>query len=568
MPADDPSLASGPLCPPHLDSGGGESRALMFAALTEGPPGLARLRRGAGRLAADLRGPGGLRDANAAPAAQQFLEALLAASGTIYLTGSPGAGRKSLLRWLTPALDLAGHPASEGAEPLFPITLTLADPARLASAPLTPTAPALRLAVLAADRLLGSVDLNLIRLLRQDSAAPLILFINQIDRLDDPALDLPEIEARLRAEAGRQNGVFGAVPQVIFGSLAWAQAALRGALGDLPAASKEALLSYAALREDEGEAPEAEDTPAAHVWRLAGLPALWQAIDRLLVEGALAGQLARLTRQFQSVRAPLPEARGDEAPMRPLATAPRRRPAPHTALPLPETLRQAETLGRDLLAALESEGIALQTAFRTGLHLWVQEAESAALFDMARRAGEGGPLPAWHWHNPRLDLRLHRLCRTHALACQRLGERQMKAGTRAFAALASAAHVPRPAASLSSESKGREGKAPAAFARARAAADSGLKGPAAKRALGWQAPLGHSRTAQIAAFRRMLSARLNKLEADLMRWAEAGPMEGARNRCLGFLRRETEALMARARGEGQGLKAPRRPLQGPRAKKG
>lgn len=564
---DAPAEGAGPLGPPAPEGLAPASRALMFAALTEGPPGLARLRRGAAQLAATLRGPRGLLDAGAAPAAQQFLDELLAGGGTLYLTGSPGAGRKSLLRWLAPALDLAGHGARDDAPPLFPVDITLTEAARLAHAPLAPLRPALRLAVLAADRLLGSIDLNLVRLLRQDSAAPLVLFVNQIDRLDDPALDLPEIEARLRSEAGRQGASFGTL-HVVFGSLAWAKAALRGALGDLPPTSKEALLSYAALREDEGEAPEADDTPAAHVWRLAGLPALWQVIDRLLVEGALAGQLARLTRQFHSVCAPLPETAGTAAPARALPAAPRRRPNLAPALPLPETLRQAELLGRDLLAGLESEGLGLHAAFRAGLQAWVNEAESAALFDMARRAGEGGPLPAWQWHNPRLDLHLHRLCRTHALACQRLGERQMKTGARAFAALASAAHVPRPAASLTGEGKGRFAKAPTAFAKARAAADTGLKGPAAKRALGWQAPVGHSRAAQIAAFRRMLSARLGKLEADLLRWAEAGPMEGARSRCLAFLRRETEALIARARSESQGAKAPRRPLQGPRAKKG
>ncbi|MGQ0611122.1 MAG: dynamin family protein [Paracoccaceae bacterium] len=132
--------------------------------------------------------------------------------------------------------------------------------------------------VLSAQQALSATDLGLLRLIATLSARDVILFVNRIDELSDPAAQVPQIEAQVRQTLARHNGPAGA--EIVFGSALWATKALAGAVGDLPQASGGALVNWAeaALAE-----PDQTPEPAEMVWHLSGLPALHRAISRRMV---------------------------------------------------------------------------------------------------------------------------------------------------------------------------------------------------------------------------------------------------------------------------------------------
>lgn len=143
--------------------------------------------------------------------------------------------------------------------------------------------------VLSAHQALSSTDLGLLRLLAALNARDVILFVNRIDELSDPAAQVPQIEAQVRQTLARHNGPEGA--EIVFGSAFWATKALAGAVGDLPQASGAALVNWAeaALAE-----PEQTPEPAEMVWHLSGLPALHRAIARQMVTALGQPHLLRI----------------------------------------------------------------------------------------------------------------------------------------------------------------------------------------------------------------------------------------------------------------------------------
>ena len=74
--------------------------------------------------------------------------------------------------------------------------------------------------VLSAYQALSSVDLGLLHLLRTMPAESVVLFVNRIDELSDPAREIPVIEESIRSVLDRR-GLKGAVP-ILFGSARWA----------------------------------------------------------------------------------------------------------------------------------------------------------------------------------------------------------------------------------------------------------------------------------------------------------------------------------------------------------
>lgn len=141
--------------------------------------------------------------------------------------------------------------------------------------------------VLSAHQALSSTDMALIRLISHVKSRDVIIFVNRIDELSDPAAQVPQIRDSIAGTLEKHKGPTGG--EVIFGSALWASYALNLQLDRLPAASDRALSNWAAR---EGGSLRARDE--ATVWKLSGLPDLQAAIGQRIVTGIGAATLQRI----------------------------------------------------------------------------------------------------------------------------------------------------------------------------------------------------------------------------------------------------------------------------------
>lgn len=133
--------------------------------------------------------------------------------------------------------------------------------------------------VLSAHQALSSVDMALIRLISNVKSREVIIFVNRIDELSDPAVQVPEIHDSIQRTLRDHQGPEGV--QVLFGSAYWANKALTGA-EDMDMDSAAALENWAAAVKP-GQAVSVE-TPEL-LWLLSGVPALFAALSERIVEG-------------------------------------------------------------------------------------------------------------------------------------------------------------------------------------------------------------------------------------------------------------------------------------------
>lgn len=145
--------------------------------------------------------------------------------------------------------------------------------------------------VLSAHQALTAVDMALIRLISTVRSREVVIFVNRIDELSDPAGQVPEIESSIRQTLKDQSGPVDA--RIVFGSAFWACRALSGDLGNMPPESSAALLNWAegTLR-DGGDDRSAAET----IWRLSGVPALFAALAERIAEGAGREQIDKVSR--------------------------------------------------------------------------------------------------------------------------------------------------------------------------------------------------------------------------------------------------------------------------------
>ncbi len=150
--------------------------------------------------------------------------------------------------------------------------------------------------VLSAHQALNSVDLGLIRMIANVKSRSVVIFVNRVDELADPAQQIPEIKASLLQTLADHNGP--ADPCVIFGSALWANAALNGATDDLPQASLQALRDYRGL----GETDQVEDTDPAHVaWVYSGVPDLFDALGERIAESSGQKLISHVRRRARNI---------------------------------------------------------------------------------------------------------------------------------------------------------------------------------------------------------------------------------------------------------------------------
>ena len=132
--------------------------------------------------------------------------------------------------------------------------------------------------VLSAGQALTSVDMALVRMISTLKSREVIIFVNRIDELSDPANQLIEIEDSIRRTLKNNDGPQDA--QIIFGSAYWAGKVLHGELGDMSDANANALLN---LTKAVLGTTNIDQPPADHVWEMSGLPALMRALSSQIV---------------------------------------------------------------------------------------------------------------------------------------------------------------------------------------------------------------------------------------------------------------------------------------------
>ncbi|MEO0702145.1 MAG: dynamin family protein [Pseudomonadota bacterium] len=126
--------------------------------------------------------------------------------------------------------------------------------------------------VLSAHQALSTVDLALIRLISNIPTREVMIFVNRIDELSDPATQVPEIEQSIRETLQEHKGP--ATAEILFGSALWANHVLDPNAGELSEASAAALENWADDRlEDGGNKSDAEVA-----WELSGVPAVYAAL--------------------------------------------------------------------------------------------------------------------------------------------------------------------------------------------------------------------------------------------------------------------------------------------------
>ncbi|WP_227268604.1 dynamin family protein [Roseobacter weihaiensis] len=202
--------------------------------------------------------------------------------------------------------------------------------------------------VLSAHQALSSTDMALIRLISNVKSRDVIIFVNRIDELSDPASQIPQITQSISETLKKHKGP--AEAEVIFGSALWASYALQTHLEALPTSSIRALQN---LMQADAEAPSGVD--AATTWRLSGVPALQDAIAERIVQGSGAATLQRIGSSAKNLAAGLAAADRIGAMDASLRTT--------TALTSAEAHELMDQLCARHKAALASEFDALLAAF-------------------------------------------------------------------------------------------------------------------------------------------------------------------------------------------------------------
>lgn len=156
--------------------------------------------------------------------------------------------------------------------------------------------------VLSAHQALSSMDMGLIRLIANVKSREVVIFVNRIDELADPAAQVPEIRDSILQTLEDNNGPDD--PQVIFGSAYWANLALAEDLNEIVSESANALFNWAEASLDSGAAGMSTHEL---VWQLSGVPALYKALAERIYEGPgteiLAASRKRALNLVSGVRA-------------------------------------------------------------------------------------------------------------------------------------------------------------------------------------------------------------------------------------------------------------------------
>lgn len=132
--------------------------------------------------------------------------------------------------------------------------------------------------VLSATQALTSVDMALIRMISNLKSREVIIFVNRVDELSDPANQMTEIEDSIRETLRTHDGPQEA--EIIFGSAYWAGKVLTGDLQGMHQASASSLLS---MTEALLGSTMIDQSPADLIWEMSGMPRLMRAMSEQVV---------------------------------------------------------------------------------------------------------------------------------------------------------------------------------------------------------------------------------------------------------------------------------------------
>ncbi len=150
--------------------------------------------------------------------------------------------------------------------------------------------------VLSAHQALSTVDLALMRLIANIPTRGVIIFVNRVDELADPAREIPEIRASILKTLAAQG--VSRDTEVVFGSAHWATHAMTRTLGAIGQASAEALIN---LAEFEAARTAPEKDPFSMVWTLSGVPALERAVANRIIETEGAESIASISSAARNI---------------------------------------------------------------------------------------------------------------------------------------------------------------------------------------------------------------------------------------------------------------------------
>ena len=151
--------------------------------------------------------------------------------------------------------------------------------------------------VLTAQQPLSANDVALLRILRGLHKERVVVFINRIDQLRNPAVDGQRLLAHVRT---RLNQEFPAshIP-IILGSAWWGSCALSQTNADLVGAANEPFRAYAESlwnggAEANGEMPARPDDLRQSLQLCSGIPSVLRALDQLMLRGSDAHAIRQL----------------------------------------------------------------------------------------------------------------------------------------------------------------------------------------------------------------------------------------------------------------------------------
>lgn len=150
--------------------------------------------------------------------------------------------------------------------------------------------------VLSAHQALTTMDMALLRIICAVDAREIIIFVNRMDELTDPAAEEARIRASIRKTLSRV-GIDDDI-EILFGSGYWAQAAIENAVADMAPASLRSLESWAQAH-DRALTTAADRKSAAR--DASGILPLLTAVSQRIVDGPTARILEELRTDIDSI---------------------------------------------------------------------------------------------------------------------------------------------------------------------------------------------------------------------------------------------------------------------------
>jgi hypothetical protein len=512
------------------------------AVLSLCPQPLKSLRADIGSLNAAMVSVQPMLDLSSLRLVRQFQSQLTGAAISLVLSGAPGIGVSTLLQVLSGHLGpapvrmtsprarfreavtaQAGQGIGAGLLPVALVDLgqtpspeVLAQRAELNAA----QELEVQLVVLSADRLKGAIDLSLIRLLRAQTAQPLVLFVNRVDCLEEPGKDIPDIRKRLEAAIERHTG--SNRPQIVFGSLSWAEAALKDKLASLTEDSKEALLQLAEVADVDGD-----DHAPSFVWKLSGMPMLVDALGKVMTVSPLRRMVGKVRRQFRAILDNIGHD-GEDRTAEQMAAC---------QISTEEIEQRAGKVGDRLQAELKRQAQQNADQFRQRLARLGQQFIETAVSDLNRRIDKTEEITNLEIDTFRLRLQLRSACLGFAQNCRSLSDRTLRRASREFSQISREV--------LGSETRMVQAESNLGTfisVRSAEARATGLDLGAATWT--WKPPAGQNRAALLRDFRVKLQARVTLLAQDTLDRQTAAPMDAMRDRLSEFVEGQTRMLVA------------------------